>query len=162
MSPYSVALQERLTKSRYPELQNISTATNASSSTSSLESLSTLLSVSLPHLDSEAEMRKIFGSKVVQASKEGSPAATTSRRKPVVNRSNLTRPQATWAPVGHREGLSIRTLTDEEVAGKLARHSWSPAGAEDKWWTIVYSKKYKSMTKAFMRTVQSGGESLHI
>lgn len=69
----------------------------------------------------------------------------------------IPRPQPTWWAAKQREGLSIRALSPEEVEEKLERHSWD-AEEDEKWWTVEYSKKYKSMTMAFMRTVMSGGE----
>ena len=145
---------------RYPELQNISSATlRASASNSSAHSLATLLAVSLPHLDSEAEMRKFFGSKVVQANKSTSsgPSGSSLRRQAGTIRSHLTRPQSSWWAAKQREGLSIRGLTEEELQDKLKRQMWDGVD-EEKWWTVEYSKKYKSMTMSFMRTVMSGGE----
>lgn len=100
--------------------------------------ISSLLAVSLAHLDSQAELRKFFGSKVVQSQK-------ASKRQPVVHRSNLTRPRPEWAYATHREGLSIRLLDDHPV--------YQP---DEQWWTIEYSKKYKSITKSFITIVQSG------
>ncbi|KAK0205865.1 transcriptional repressor TCF25-domain-containing protein [Desarmillaria ectypa] len=123
------------------------TATQAS-----VDALASLLSVSLSHLDSEAEMRKFFGSKVVQASKADTPGATSSsRRQPTALRSHLTRPQPAWAQARTREGLSIRPLTDDEL-----RHQAADSVPGEKWWTVEYSKKYKSMTKVFIQTVQAG------
>ncbi|KAJ3498394.1 hypothetical protein NLJ89_g10226 [Agrocybe chaxingu] len=130
---------------QYPASQKIS------HSASGKQSLAALLSVSLQNLDAEAEMRRFFGSKVVQATKAES---SSSRKKAPAVRSNLTRPQATWWAAKGREGLSLRSLTPEEEAAKLTRQSWDPL--QEKWWTIEYSKKYKSMTKAFMQTVLSG------
>lgn len=132
-------------------------------SAADFQSLAKLLAVSLSHLDSEAEMRKFFGSKVVQATKasSGSTQSGGSRRQGASTalRSNLTKPKPTWWAARQREGLSVRAYTDEEVREKLDRHGWNPAG-EEKWWTVEYSKKYKSMTKAFISTVMSGGKSL--
>ncbi|KAK0455688.1 transcriptional repressor TCF25-domain-containing protein [Desarmillaria tabescens] len=123
------------------------TATQAS-----VDALASLLSVSLSHLDSEAEMRKFFGSKVVQASKADTPGATSSsRRQPTALRSHLTRPQPAWAQARTREGLSIRPLTDGEL-----KHQAVDFVPGEKWWTVGYSKKYKSMTKVFIQTVQAG------
>ncbi|KAF9448395.1 DUF654-domain-containing protein [Macrolepiota fuliginosa MF-IS2] len=116
-------------------------------------SIADLLGVSLQHLDAEAELRKFFGSRVVQANKTGS-APSSSRRTAGALRSNLTRPRANWWSASQREGLSIRTLTNDEVKEKLYRRDWD--AADEKWWTVEYSKKYKSMTRAFMRTVMSG------
>lgn len=132
---------------RYPASQKITQAASGK------PSLADLLSVSLQHLDSEAEMRRFFGSRVVQASRaEGS---SSSKRKVQNVKSNLTRPQPTWWPAKGREGLSLRALTDEETEEKLKRHNWTPM--QEKWWTVEYSKKYTSITKAFMGTVLSGG-----
>lgn len=97
-------------------------------------------------------MRKFFGSKVVQATKAGE---SSNRKKVPAVRSNLTRPQSSWWAAKGREGLSLRPLSDDEVDAKLKRHAWKPI--QEKWWTVEYSKKYKSMTKAFMETVLSGG-----
>jgi hypothetical protein len=115
-----------------------------------------LLSVSAHHLDSDAEMRKFFGSKVVQANKETSSSAGPSRRKAPAIRSQLTRPKPTWWAAKGREGLSLRALTEDEINGKLKRHGWQSI-PQEKWWTVEYSKRYKSLTKVFMGTVYSGG-----
>uniref|UniRef100_P9WEI3 Probable transcription factor claV n=1 Tax=Ampulloclitocybe clavipes TaxID=56467 RepID=CLAV_AMPCV len=105
----------------------------------------------------EAEMRKFFGAKVVQANKSTSAGASgsSSRRKPGVLRSNLTHPQPSWWAAKQREGLSIRVLTESETEAKMERQKWD-TNEEEKWWTVEYSKKYKSMTMAFMQTVMSG------
>ncbi|KAF9558199.1 DUF654-domain-containing protein [Agrocybe pediades] len=130
---------------QYPASQKISQAEAGKAS------LADLLSVSLQHLDGEAEMRRFFGSRVVQANRtEGS----SNRKKPPTVKSNLTRPQPTWWAAKGREGLSLRALTDGEVDELLKRHRWTPM--QEKWWTVEYSKKYRSMTKAFMDAVLAG------
>lgn len=115
-------------------------------------SLIDLLSVSLQFLDANAEMKRFFGSKVVLATKSGE---SSRAKKPLGVRSHLTRPQATWWAAQRREGLSLRSYTDEEVAKKLSTHGWSPI--QEKWWSVEYSKKYKSMTRAFLGAVMAGG-----
>lgn len=135
---------------RYPE------AHKTSMSSADSQSLAKLLAVSLGYLDSKAELRKFFGSKVVQATKASSSSGGRRQGTPAVLRSNLTKPKPTWWAARQREGLSVRAYTDEEVREKLDRHEWDVVG-EEKWWTVEYSKKYKSMTKAFMSTVMSGG-----
>lgn len=102
-------------------------------------------------------MRKFFGSKVVQANKSSTagPSGSSARRQGVALRSNLTRPQPNWATAKGREGLSIRPLTEDEVAQKCLAHEWDRV--DEKWWTVEYSKRYKGVTKSFMHTVQSGG-----
>ncbi|KAJ7174569.1 transcriptional repressor TCF25-domain-containing protein [Mycena filopes] len=136
---------------KYPELQNVASGSSAAAASSSSSTLASLLSVSLAHLDSEAEMRKFFGARVIQANKTG---AATSRRQ-TAQRSNLTRPHVTWFQTLPREGLSLRPLSDEELAAKRDLHAWDPT-RDEKWWTVEYSKKYKSVTLAFMTIVFSG------
>ncbi|KAJ7165632.1 transcriptional repressor TCF25-domain-containing protein [Mycena crocata] len=136
---------------KYPELQNVASGSGQQGTVASSASLASLLSVSLPHLDSEAEMRKFFGARVIQANKS---AASGSSRRQTAQRSNLTRPPAAWFQVP-REGLSLRALSEEERDTKLFRYSWD-ATADEKWWTVEYSKKYKSVTLAFMTIVYSG------
>ncbi|KAF8065983.1 hypothetical protein FPV67DRAFT_1418097, partial [Lyophyllum atratum] len=90
-------------------------------------------------------MRKFFGCKVVQANKSASTSSAARRQL----RSNLTRPQPSWWSASQREGLSIRTLSEEEKLDKVG-------GEGDKWWTVEYSQRYKSMTKLFIQAVMSG------
>ncbi|KAJ7705831.1 transcriptional repressor TCF25-domain-containing protein [Mycena olivaceomarginata] len=118
---------------KYPELQDVASGSNETAATSA--SLASLLSVSLANLDSEAEMRKFFGARVIQANKSGTSG---SARRQTAQRSNLTRP--------------ARLL---ELDDKLAHHAWDPA-RDEKWWTVEYTKKYKSVTLAFMKIVYSG------
>ncbi|KAL0579878.1 hypothetical protein V5O48_002125 [Marasmius crinis-equi] len=149
---------------KHPEFQKPVIATSStpgelSTSQGLLTRLSPLISVSLTHLDSSAELRRFFGSKVVKSSAaQDSPSRGSSSRRgrtnakqPATERSNLTRPQPGWPPAKMREGVSLRMLDDEERARKKAT---SVAG--ERWWTVEYGKKYKSVTKIFLRTVLSG------
>ena len=145
---------------KHPELRQSSPATIASSTSTAFFSL---LAVSLQHLDSEAEMRRFFGSKVISASKassESSSSAAAARRQHQNVKSNLTRPQGTWWPASHRQGLSNRSLTEEEVEDLHRRHGQSGVAGE-KYWTVEYSKKYKGLTKTFIQLVMSGGTCNH-
>ncbi|KAL1938621.1 hypothetical protein VTO73DRAFT_11436 [Trametes versicolor] len=139
---------------KYPDLkQQLAASAEVASSPAAARSLAALLGVSLQHLDSEAELRKFFGSKVISAAKSGSSSG--SARQSVLQRSNLTRPQPAWWPAQLREGLSVRVLTAEELDVGLRRHGWQPLHGE-KFWTVEYSKKYRAVTFEFMRTVLSG------
>lgn len=73
-------------------------------------------------------------------------------------KSNLTKPQPTWWSASQREGLSIRLLTGDELAGKEARSKLDIEEKGERWWTVEYSKRYRNVTKAFMGAVLSGGE----
>ncbi|KAH9942612.1 transcriptional repressor TCF25-domain-containing protein [Amylocystis lapponica] len=140
---------------KYPDLKQSSASTLATPTTQAVSStLFTLLSVSVQHLDSEAEMRKFFGSKVVSAAKS-SAAGSSSRRAHAVQRSTLTRPQQSWWPAQMREGLSSRLLTDVEIARIYDHHPRERIPGE-RVWTVEYSKKYRGVTLAFMQTVMSG------
>lgn len=145
-------LSSVLIHTRYPELQKSANVTPES------QSLASLLAVSLTHLDSEAEMRKFFGAKVIQAHKSGPSASSgsSSRRHAALQRSNLTRPQPSWWSASQREGLSIRTLMAEEL--QLQRSQHTRGAADEKWWTVEYSQRYKSATKSFIQAVMSGRE----
>jgi hypothetical protein len=114
-----------------------------------------LLSVSLSHLNPDAEMRRFFGGKVIPTSRNESGSSSRARRQPTVQRSNLTRPRSNWWPATLREGLTLRPLTNNEVAAKALLVPWDDT--EEKYWTVEYSKKYKGATLEFMQTVLSGG-----
>ncbi|KIY48569.1 DUF654-domain-containing protein [Fistulina hepatica ATCC 64428] len=136
---------------KHPELPASTVTATTSTARTALQTLATLLSVSAAHLDPDAELRKFFGAKVIQASKTD---ATGSRRHRT-ERSCLTRPQDTWWPSQLREGLSIRQLSPEERTTADTRHGWTGALPGEKWWTVEYSQRYKSVTKGFMQIVMS-------
>ena len=119
------------------------------------EECSRLLSVSLSHLNPDAEMRKFFGAKVISASKNEAGSSSRARRQPTTQRSNLTRPRSNWWPAKLREGLTLRPLTVNEVTVKDTLAPWN--SNEERYWTAEYSKRYKGVTLAFMQTVLSGG-----
>lgn len=159
---------------RYPDLKEVSARTSGPSAPATQKlthEFNALLSVSLTHLDADAEMRKFFGSRVVSASNQSSEGSGASRaggnarRQPTSQRSNLTNPKKTWWPAQMREGLTLRALSPEEVEEKERRCRWgreeAGVGLEgEKWWSVDYSKRYKGVTLSFMRTVLSGGECI--
>ncbi|KAG6906643.1 hypothetical protein DXG01_012818 [Tephrocybe rancida] len=150
-----------LNYTRYSSVQSPSSSTSTGATSRPLlpNALSALLATSLPHLDPAAEMRKFFGSKVVRTSTSTSGPSSLGARKRAgaTQKSHLTRPQPTWWSASQREGLAIRALEQEEVNQKAARHGWSTLGTDgERWWTVDYSQRYKSMTKLFIQAVMSG------
>lgn len=132
---------------------------NASTDTRATK-LSALFSVSVTHLDAESELKKFFGSKAVSAAQASTSSTSPKRRRGVQlqsQRSQLTRPQPSWAMIKQREGLSARSLTDEETNGKVSQ---GPAGF-GKWWTVEYGKRYKGVTRTFMQAVMTGGGCIY-
>ncbi|EIW81729.1 DUF654-domain-containing protein [Coniophora puteana RWD-64-598 SS2] len=119
------------------------------------------LAISPQHLDPTAELRKFFGSKVLSAVSASSSDASTSRAgargkrggggRETALRSVLTRPPAIWARYKPREGLSVRPLDGEEVGKKTGG-----VNAGERWYTVEYSKGYKTKTKAFVDSVMMG------
>lgn len=156
---YSNIVLIKLLNPRYPDLQQqLASAPTPSAMSTSARTLASLLSVSLQNLDSEAEMRKFFGSKVISAAKSSGSSGPSSRSRQVgTQKSHLTRPQPSWWAAKQREGLSIWSYDQNEIDNKLKRMGWGQA-PEEKWWTVEYSKKYKSVTMSFMQAVNAGGE----
>jgi hypothetical protein len=90
-------------------------------------------------------------------------------------RSQIVKPKAEWWPAKARDGLGLRVLSDDEVKALKVRRGWVKGASEgsdgvqdgnvnedggERWWTVEYSRKYMSVTKAFMQTVLSGGQYL--
>ncbi|KAF9236917.1 transcriptional repressor TCF25-domain-containing protein [Melanogaster broomeanus] len=138
---------------KYPDLQQVASSTTFDTRTTALSSL---LSVSVSQLDAESELKKFFGSKAVSAAQSATsdPSPYKKRRgvQPQTQRSQLTRPQPSWAMIKQREGLSSRPLTEEEATRKASK---GPAGF-GKWWSVEYGKRYKGVTKTFMQAVMTG------
>lgn len=144
---------------RYPYLQQkLASGSEQPTMSSSNQKLASLLSVSLVHLDSDAEMRKFFGSKVVSAAKSSTAGSAGARTRQIgAQKSHLTRPQPSWWAAKQREGLSIRQYDQDDVEHKLERLGWAQA-VEEKWWTVEYTKRYKSVTLSFIQAVNAGGK----
>jgi hypothetical protein len=85
------------------------------------------------------------------------------------------KPKAEWWPAKARDGLGLRALGDDEVKALRVRRGWVEGASEgsnglkdsnvtedggERWWTVEYSRKYMSVTKAFMQIVLSGGQCL--
>jgi hypothetical protein len=53
----------------------------------------------------------------------------------------------------------MRALTQEEVKQNMLLSDGDQEGTiDERWWTVEYSKRYKSVTKAFIQGVMAGGE----
>jgi hypothetical protein len=153
---FDKALEELSIKYRDTHAASSATAHGKESSPRPLQDeCSRLLSVSLSHLNPDAEMRKFFGAKVISASKNEPGSSSRTRRQPTTQRSNLTRPRSNWWPAKLREGLTLRPLTADEVVAKDTLAPWN--NSDERYWTAEYSKRYKGATLAFMQTVLSGG-----
>ncbi|TFK53351.1 DUF654-domain-containing protein [Heliocybe sulcata] len=124
---------------KYPDIKSTSGPSSSSST-----SLSSLLTLNSTNLDPNAELRRLFGSKVVPSSSSKSKV-----------RSTLARPKDGWWPAKLREGLSLRPLDDSEFEEKRRRWGWS-VERDEKWHTVVYDKRYKSVTAGFVTTVLAG------
>ncbi|CUA69347.1 Transcription factor 25 [Rhizoctonia solani] len=102
--------------------------------------LFSLLGASLKDFDSEAEMRRFFGSKVVNSSKP-------SQRASKVSRSHLTRPTQQWGLAGTPHGLSMVPMDDYE----RRRKGYTRDG--EQWWNVEHSIDYKRTQLKFLNCV---------
>lgn len=143
-------------------MQNPTTSTTSPTSAS----LAKLLAVSLPHLNSDAELRKFFGAKVIDANKpvESAPTGRRGRRMIALQseqqRSSLTAPKVEWARARQqREGLSARALDGDEMEARNQRRGWQREGDGDGdvWYTVEYNRRYKRLVRRFLEVVASGG-----
>ena len=160
---------------------NVQIQYSSHASSSSVTAQNALLAVSTRYLDSDMEMRKFFGSKVVSLintwektllnklsisqidSVQNQPRTSTNgrqsvRAQPTKVKSILAKPTNEWWPASMREGLSCRMLSPDELIEKQIR-AGSDEDLQDveRWYTVEYSKKYRSVTKAFLDAVMSGG-----
>ncbi|CAE7230298.1 unnamed protein product [Rhizoctonia solani] len=99
-----------------------------------------LLGASLKDFDSEAEMRRFFGSKVVNSSKP-------NQRASKVSRSHLTRPTQQWGLAGTPHGLSMVPMDDYE----RRRKGYTRDG--EQWWNVEHSIDYKRTQLKFLNCV---------
>jgi hypothetical protein len=121
---------------------------------SALQNLRSCLTTQAKHLDPDTEMKRFFGSKVINAAESSSaPGHGGAQPRAPVARSVLCRPQPTWPPAGFREGLSMRPLTREipyEPELGASNYLMMPG---DKWFTVEHSPGYKWDQAHFLQIV---------
>ena len=66
------------------------------------------------------------------------------------------RPQPTWPPAQYRAGLSMRTLTSQEV---IEKGTGVGPDHRERWWTFEASPRYKGTTYEYLQGVMGGGET---
>lgn len=137
---------------RYPDLATSDSPVVPTTvvESSALEHLRTLLSVHLKHLDADSEMRRFFGSKVINAAEASSSQSTN--RGPIA-RSLLTRPKSSWPAAGLREGLSMRPLNSDELTSEANKTDNPFKMAGEKWFTIEHSPGYRFDQAQFIQVV---------
>lgn len=99
--------------------------------------LKALLQIENKHLNPENEMRRIFGTRVVQG--EASARQRRARGRPHVRASLLVTPKPSW-PSAARSGLSMRPVASE---------------APGQWFTMDHSPQYQQVQMAFLAAVES-------
>jgi hypothetical protein len=99
--------------------------------------LKALLQIENKHLNPENEMRRIFGTRVVQ--NEAMARARKARGRPHVRPSLLVTAKPTW-PSASRTGLSMRPIASD-----------SPG----QWFTLDHSPQYQAVQLRFLAAVES-------
>lgn len=123
--------------------------TQGTSSAPSL--LRPLLSIETKHLDPDVELKRMFGSKIINSA-AAQPATRGGRRvQPTSSarqRNFLAKPASHWAPVGSvKSGLSMEVMNDSVCPGGEAIY------------TFVHSNSYKECQSMFLQAVSASDVS---
>jgi len=94
-----------------------------------------VLSIENKHLNPENEMKRIFGSRVVQTENR----QRKQRGRAILRGSLLVTPKPSWPPAS-RTGLSMRTLDKD---------------ADGQWFTWDHSPEYQGVQMEFLKAVES-------
>jgi hypothetical protein len=128
----------------------IASTSSSTKDATAVHLLRSLLAVDPKHLDPDAELRRMFGARVVNASRANQPASPAGRqaRKLPKHPSQLSKPLPFWPPINMvKFGVSM------EVNPQNRRPFLS---VEDEiWYTFVHSRGYKESQAAFLAAVQS-------
>ncbi|KDQ07759.1 hypothetical protein BOTBODRAFT_38551 [Botryobasidium botryosum FD-172 SS1] len=148
---FDAALEELAQK--YPDMRVASSSRTGSVSTVA-QTFKELLAVSPKYLDSQAELRRFFGHKVVNsvaASSRKKPPSASHRNASV--RSVLTHIPDAGVQLRSSQGLSVKQL-DERTIRYKGYEAYAFLG--EKWWTIEHDIQYKKMQMEFLGMVQVG------
>ncbi|TIB75946.1 DUF654-domain-containing protein [Wallemia mellicola] len=160
------ALQELNIK--YPEQQQ-TTQTSDTKQNSTISTLKAFLGIDPKQLDASAEMKKMFGAKVVSSAtsmnsygmgRQGRNQRAQAAFMKAMPRSHLAKYKPTWPPptVAKLDGIGMRTLTLDEMKDWRVRHnlddSFNLGGSgnsgDGNWWTFVHEPQYKSVQRQFL------------
>ncbi|KAJ2079820.1 hypothetical protein H4R24_003520 [Coemansia sp. RSA 988] len=113
-----------------------------------------LLVVEAKYLNSEAEIRRLFGSAALKDSGGGGGGGGRRRfmQRAIAKRSSLTQPKPTWPPLLHAPGVEMRQLVetdeDKEMQQLIAA---DPTGGQ--WFTIEHSMRFRTVQLEFLEAV---------
>ncbi|KAG8963840.1 hypothetical protein FRC03_002524 [Tulasnella sp. 419] len=139
---FDAAIEELV--ARTSKTQGSSETKVSSHSTASVAEIWRLLIVEPKFLDGDAELRRFFGSKVVNSAKE------PTRRTHSALRTTLAKPPKGWGNLRVNNGLSMRSLSTSELEGIV------PIIDGEKWWTFEHSTSYKKTQLEFLEHVAIG------
>lgn len=142
--------------SKYPELKQAATVTLQSAAKREFWKL---LSVEPTYLDGDEEMRRFFGSKVVDSAEVGSKKGGRGSRRTghassaTMSRYHLVKPPDTWVHImrSNQGGVAMEAIPEEELLGRK-----STTFREEKWWTFTHSQSYKKAELRFLSAVAVG------
>ncbi|PIA16377.1 DUF654-domain-containing protein [Coemansia reversa NRRL 1564] len=101
-----------------------------------------LLVVEAKYLNSEAEIKRLFGSAALKDSGSGSGSGRRRfMQRAILKRSTLAQPKPTWPPLLHSPGVEMRQLII----------SADPTGGQ--WFTIEHSMRFRTVQIEFLEAV---------
>ncbi|TIA96100.1 hypothetical protein E3P89_03413 [Wallemia ichthyophaga] len=165
MNEIDEALRELNIKYPHEQTQAQTQSHQANTPHSTLSTLRTLLSVDPKHLDASAEMKKMFGSKVVSSATtmnsygQGRARGRQARMQQMVHkatpRSNLSQHKPTWPPAtsAKLDGMTMRQLSADELREWQERHALPPTinlQNSGSWWTFEHDAAYRSVQHQFL------------
>ncbi|KAG8901975.1 hypothetical protein FRC00_003091 [Tulasnella sp. 408] len=144
--------------SKYPELKQAAAVTSQSAAKREFWKL---LSVEPTYLDGDEEMRRFFGSKVVDSAEAGSKKGGRGSRRTghasssTMARYHLVKPPETWAHIlrSNQGGVAMEPVSEEELLRRK-----STTFREERWWTFTHSQSYKKAELRFLSAVAVGGK----
>ncbi|KAJ2858357.1 hypothetical protein J3B02_000329 [Coemansia erecta] len=107
-----------------------------------------LLVVDSKHLDSQAEIRRMFGS---GAAKNSNVSLQANRLK----RMTLTQPKATWPPMRASPGIEMKQLTVDDKADKQMREIITSDVTGGTWFALEHTTRFRTIQIEFLSAVAS-------
>lgn len=126
-----------------------------------------LLAVDTKSLDSEAELKRFFGAKVVASAQQGQSTKQSRQQKLFQNYIAKIRtvlvpyPKSTWPIQSGFGGLSMRQLDLEEVLEMMRRRKTGGAVGKlegERWFTFEHDAGWRQIHTQFLGAVRSHGQ----
>ncbi|KAJ2703753.1 hypothetical protein FB645_003774 [Coemansia sp. IMI 203386] len=114
-----------------------------------------LLVVDSKHLDSQAEIRRMFGSGAAKSNNASQQVRGRVMQASRLKRMTLTQPKATWPPMRASPGIEMKQLSVDEKSDKQMVETMKNDPTGGTWFALQHTTRFRTIQLEFLGAVES-------